>query len=261
MSPRTVNTVLAAFPDADNATLKGICRGLVETIKKHEAEHALETQRLNSQINGLAARIMENEYLTAPEGYVENLHYPGLEIPVGHGLHLPVKWVKQLDSGNMACYSTMDGPDDPPHIFPIYAYPVIRTDFPAEPLPRWIRAILHGPNPQYLTFLGQAKSLDDWGVAADIIRYRNLDEELGAIDAQILRLEQERLGVQNARACAEARLEAARIGESLGFLEGLAPRVARPRPGENPSRYVNDGDLDGQIARRRRGPPGRGRPA
>jgi hypothetical protein len=72
-----------------------------------------------------------------------------------------------------------------------------------------------------------ARTLDDWGVAADLLRYRTLDEEVNAIELQISRLERDRAATDHARIICEARLEASRCAESLAYLEGLAPKPSR----------------------------------
>jgi hypothetical protein len=87
-----------------------------------------------------------------------------------------------------------------------------------------------------------ARTLDDWGVAADLLRYRTLDEEVQSIELQISRLERDRAAADHARIICEARLEASRCAESLAYLEGLAPKPSRPL-------MVDTINVDGQVAK------------
>ena len=157
----------------------------------------------------------------------------------------------------MYCHTAEDGPrgtGSQPYLIPVYASPIPSTDEPIEPFPNWMRAILHGPSAPYLNLLESAKTLDDWGVAADLARYRRCDEELMLIENKIRTLEVERVAMEYNRTIIAARLEAARATESLAFLEGLAPLLSHHRLEE-----VGTFDPDDQVARPACGPLRRGR--
>ena len=259
LSPRTVAAALDGYPDLDASVLRVICSGLVSTLESRTEQYLTTTNTLNTQIEGLAERVQEyeNTFQTAPEGYVENVHFPNLRIPVGNGLYRPVKWVKQGEDGFMYCHTAEDGPrgsNSQPYLIPVYASPIPSTDEPIEPFPNWMRAILHGPSAPYLNLLESAKTLDDWGVAADLARYRRCDEELMLIENKIRTLEVERVAMEYNRTIIAARLEASRATESLAFLEGLAPLPSRRRLEE-----VGTFDPDDQVARPVRGSLRRGR--
>ncbi len=103
-----------------------------------------------------------------PASYVENGRLPHFTIPCGNGLSNPAKWIKKLDDGHVAGYSTEDGPHDLPHVCEIYATPKHTAD-PAEPLPHWLHETLQGPAPGYATLLDAVKDMDDWGLEADVM--------------------------------------------------------------------------------------------
>ena len=201
LSPRTVAATLKGYPDLDASVLRVICSGLVSTLKSRTEQYLTTTNTLNAQIEGLAGRVQEyeNTFEMAPEGYVENVHFPNLRVPMGNGLYCPVKWVKQGEDGFMYCHTAEDGPrssNSQPYLIPVYASPIPSTDEPIEPFPNWMRAILHGPSAPYLNLLESAKTLDDWGVAADLARYRRCDEELMLIKNKIRTLEVERVAME-----------------------------------------------------------------
>ena len=253
LSPRTINAALEGYPGLDASVLRVICGGLIETLNTCAEQYLTTTNTLNAQIEGLANRVQEyeNTFETAPEGYVENIHFPNLHIPIGNGLFRPVKWVKQGEDGFMYCHTAEDGPrgsNSQPYLIPVYASPIPSTDEPIEPFPNWMRAILHGPSAPYLNLLELAKTLDNWGVAADLARYRQCDKELMLIENKIRTLEVERVAMEHNRTIIAARLEAAHAAESLAFLEGLAPLPSRRCLEE-----VGTFDPDDQVARPVRG--------
>ncbi len=59
------------------------------------------------------------------------------------------------------------------------------TTDPAEPLPHWVHETLQGPAPGYAVFLDAVKNMDDWGLKADVMWYRDLDEWVIHYKAQL----------------------------------------------------------------------------
>src|SRR6266403_2209283 len=119
-----------------------------------------------------------------PNGDIENGRLTTCSIPGSGGLSKPAKWIKKLDDGRVAGYSTEDSPHDLPHVCEIYASPKYTAD-PAEPLPHWIHETLQGPAPGYTAFLDAVKATDDWGLKADVMRFRSLDKCVIAYKAQL----------------------------------------------------------------------------
>jgi hypothetical protein len=89
--PHTVATTLNAISDDINAiTLHKICDGLLKTIKSHEMTHQEVEDHLSKQIKGLRDKIAEYQktYNQEPEGYIENMCFPNLKLPIGAGFYL-----------------------------------------------------------------------------------------------------------------------------------------------------------------------------
>jgi hypothetical protein len=51
-------------------------------------------------------------------------------------------------------------------------------NFPHEPLPEWFRDLLGGTDNIFALFIDRGKKLTDWGVAADMARYRANTERI-----------------------------------------------------------------------------------
>ena len=100
MSPNTVATTLAAYPDLNADILRAITKGLLATIARHDAHENIEIRCLKEQIAGLHDRVehYENIFERAPDGYIENdRRVPHFFIPLGDGVFKPAKWIKKLE--------------------------------------------------------------------------------------------------------------------------------------------------------------------
>jgi len=151
-----------------------------------ETTNKAKVDDLEETIEFLEAHLIGyiDTFSTPPEGYVENGRLPHFTIPCGNGLSNPAKWIKQLDDGCIAGYSTEDGPHNLPHVCEIYAMPKYTTD-PPEPLTHWVHETLQGLAPSYLIFLDVVKRTDDWGLQANVIQYRDLNEHIIHYKAQL----------------------------------------------------------------------------
>ena len=96
--PMSPNTALVALElneqGIPNFTLTcNITKGLAETIKRRQEEYEGEELHLKDRIRGLEDRVLhyKETFATPPDGYVENLYYPNLVIPVGNGIFRPAK--------------------------------------------------------------------------------------------------------------------------------------------------------------------------
>ncbi len=196
MSPQSVRAAIASH-DLPTDTYRSIINGLVVTsearthrynqdLATQEADHKKKLDDREETIEFLEARLVRyiDTFSQPPDGYVENGRLTTFTIPCGGGLSNPAKWVKKLDDGRVVGYSTEDGPHDLPHVCEIYASPKYTAD-PAKPLPHWIHETLQGPAAGYAALLDVVKATDDWGLKADVMRFRTLDERVIAYKAQL----------------------------------------------------------------------------
>jgi flagellar capping protein FliD len=75
MSPRTVATTLAQFPNLDSNVLRGICKGLCETLEYCAASHVEQTGALQDQIQTLESTLHDctNDHETLTETLQEHV--------------------------------------------------------------------------------------------------------------------------------------------------------------------------------------------
>src|SRR6266478_618771 len=121
-----------------------------------------------------------------------------------------------------------ESPHDLLHMCEIYASPKYTAD-PVEPLPHWIHETLQGPAPGYAALLDVVKATDDWGLEADVIRFRNLDERVIAYKAQLDRTHGELKSTIIAQDQCQGQLECARLPERISHLAGEPTRMPTNR--------------------------------
>jgi len=225
-----METIFATNANIDPSMLRDIATGLVQTVKNREEIHRFaiitfedKIKRLESVVEGYA-----ETYERAPDGYVRNTMYPDLKIPVGEGFYREAYWVTPAHDGYIQAYGQEHGPLDTPFSLPIYARAVYSAE-PTEPIPAWFHQLLTGTPSIYANLTKAAHRLDDWGVAADIARFRKLDDDLSCINAEIERLNAEADATRIAKTICEGRLELARAPKQLAHMECLATPFVRQR--------------------------------
>ena len=89
MSPQTVKAMLDGYQNIDAITLQTICQALANTLQECENQYRVANNTLSNQVDQLATQVLEYEKMFnhPPEGYVKNICYLGLKIPLGNGLY------------------------------------------------------------------------------------------------------------------------------------------------------------------------------
>ena len=225
ISPQSVGNILQ-HDNMDSITLHGITKSLVSTIRKWEVLYQSIITALENCIRGLEERVghYTDMFDRCPEGYEANDRYPGLMVPAGNSLSREVKWVKQVDPQTVSCYTAKDGLSSTPHILKIYAQPIIMTD-PVEPLPAWFQHTVTGPSVAFHTLREAAHELDNWGVKANLNRYRALEDALCQSLAEAEKHQADADQYHIAKGLYKAWLEAVHAASSLAHMEGLAPTL------------------------------------
>src|SRR6266850_554442 len=229
MSPRTIQSTLAANNDIDAVLLRTIANGLLTTITNHETNTAMQFHWFTEQIRGLQDHILEYKetFERAPEGYTLNDgRIPHFHIPCGHGLSHPAKWIKLNDNGTASGFADTDGPKSSLHVIDLYAQPDDQYDEegkakPALPLPPWFRFLMVGPSVDFALLHNAPVDHDDWGLTHEIHHYRNLDREFTNTCIKLEQLQVDLSAIQQARSASESRLLLARAQEQVEQLENI----------------------------------------
>ena len=236
VSPTSVVPVVAQYQDLDE-TIRGVVYGLVNTVHKRELAHEMAKMEILGRIKDRDEEIAQLQVQLAqlhgtalpydrPEGFQDNNgRIPNL-IPIGGGLSVAAKWVKQRPDARVELLAGREAGEER-YVVELYATPNYSVESPAEPIPVWLLKLLRGTGDAFHTLLEAVEATDDWPLEAEIQRYRDiltsrneLAAKRDAISAE-LDLEEQRL-----EACTY-RLEMARLPARVTLLEG---RVTRPRP-------------------------------
>jgi hypothetical protein len=164
MSPCTVATTLAQFPNLDSNILKGICKGLCQTLEFRAADHVKQTGALQDRIQTLESTLQDhtNDHKTlaetlqehieileqqlncaihpspddAPEGFsLNNGQYPMLYITVAPQEMRPVYWIQETSDGKVLGRYRGQPINKDPWVFEVYTQPLLEPEYPSPPSP------------------------------------------------------------------------------------------------------------------------------
>src|SRR5258707_2039605 len=229
VSPRTgVNVLHNSDCTIEDAV--EVAEGLAATIKNRESFHQLRILLLQEQITRLRERSDRPtnddqpsedrpRFQAAPVGFSINAgHLPDATLPCGRNASQLAKWVRCLPDRRALLYAEDDGPGDQPYAIELYAALDLSDDTPPQSLPRWLLDALTGPSAAFHTIHAAADATLDWGLYADLLCYRDLDQKAKAINDSISNLEAEVQGVLAEQRLALGHLEGARAATHLGHV-------------------------------------------
>jgi len=236
LSPRSAQNILDTEYDnsVTNKVANTVARGLVCTLLRREKEYKNTELDLRKDLRAVEVRLEKYEGDNEPPaGYQRNNRdHPSLVVPFADGLFRPAYWIKQLDDGKVAMLDK-EGDHSNPYVTNIYSAPRFDDAHPFQPIPSWFRQLLTGPSALFDQLRDAASELDDWGVLADIIRFREQDDEIALLNARLDKYQAELDAVKLVRSITQSRLEAAQIHLQLGHMEALnrGHPLHRPRNG------------------------------
>jgi hypothetical protein len=220
LSPDSAFNVLRDREWTAEGTL-AIVKGIINALHSRQREHDLQVEALKNNITQLRNTLAgyEETFDIAPEGFeLATDAVAQIEIPVGSGFHRPAKWVKKLDDGCVACYHEGQGPKDTPYIAELYAPPDYSDEHPMEPLEPWFRRVVSGNAANYAVLLKEVDELWDWGIRAEVERYRKLDGQIRYANDQIELMHGDLESLKTRRMQCESRLVASRVQDKVGHL-------------------------------------------
>src|SRR5258708_355231 len=207
VSPRTGLNVLQNSQCTTSDAVE-VAEGFAATIKNRESFHQLQVLLLQTQITRLQRQVEQQSdndnqpdddhprFMAAPVGLSLNArHLLNVTVPCGRNAGQLAKWVRRLPAGRALLYTENDGPGDQPYTIKLFAKLNLSDEAPAQSLPRWLLDTLTGPSAAFHTVRSAAEATLDWGLSAELLRYRDLDQKAKAINDSISNLEAEVLGV------------------------------------------------------------------
>src|SRR5712672_2805055 len=235
LSPNTVLATLAAHDKVPTKSLREIISGLVATIKLRELAWEADCTAMRARINHAEDRLeaaMEghkdedfnfNKASVPPNFIRNNNHVASFQIPIGEGLSLPAEFIKRDEDNKTKVWGVTGrfGKGEPVYAHEIFARPVEDPSFPAEPMHPWFLRLLQGSTSSYAHLREAADQLGDWGLAADIARFRQCEDQLRELNATIHSLRAEANLTETLQDTCRIRLGAANAHGLLARLESV----------------------------------------
>src|SRR5712672_2570423 len=199
LSPNTVLATLAAHDQVPTESLREIITGLVATIKLRELAWEADRTAMRARINhaedhletAMEAREdqdFDSDKACVPTDFIRNNNrVPSFQIPIGEGLSLPAEFVKRDEDNRTKVWGVTGrfGKGEPAYAHEIFARPVEDPSFPVEPMRPWFLRLLQGSTASYTHLREAADDLGDWGLAADVVRYRQCEDQLRELNTTI----------------------------------------------------------------------------
>src|SRR5258708_1150446 len=238
-----------------------VAEGFAATIKNRESFHQLRILLLQTQITQLQCQVEQQSkdntqpdddhprFMAAPVGFSLNTgHLPNVTLPSGRNGGQLAKWVRRLPDGRALLYAEDDGPGDQPYAVELFAELDISDETPAQSLPRWLLDALTNPSAAFHTVRSAAEATLDWGLQAELLCYRDLDQRAKALNDSISNLEAEVSGVLAEQRLALGRLEGARAATLFGHLRlgARGPRKSGRGGWRHPDTRVSWGNKRGR---------------
>src|SRR5712672_3374338 len=232
LSPRSVLAALDAHPNVSAPQLRQLVHSLALTIQTRASQHASQVAGLKNVIADLEENLgqVAERWDSPPEGYVRNDDLvPSFDIHQDGNL-VRARFVR-LHTGDPTCVHGLTGNEKPregPYSKPVYATPV-RGLVPVA-LPSWFHHMLIGRTARFKKLRNAALTTNNFGVIADISRYRQdhdilrqlvQEQEMLSTELELIR---KRLGLTR------GRLEAANAPNLVGQLEWEEDRRTEPIP-------------------------------
>jgi hypothetical protein len=220
-----------------------IAQSLIESLRRRSGQHQLEQEQKNRRISELEQAIEGSAPRSdCPEGYLPNKKWraPVLTIPIQDGASEPAAWVKKYPDGRVACLPEEWTLHSVPYIAEIFAAPFTDTQNddedtdhlpPVYPLPPWIYELLKGPAVHFDRLREEVDKIADWGLQAEIRRFRELEHFITDTHRQLDLLQAQLRGAKQAQEGCQGRLELARLERVVSSLRTL-PNMGKRGFGE-----------------------------
>jgi hypothetical protein len=216
---------MQGHPELDAGTLHTIAIGLANTAIGRTFQHLeakMEIEQLRKELTDLHAEMSRQPDAEYPEGFEENHgRLPDFVIPDADNVMRQARYIK-LGSGPIPfTLGTLGQEGDPVFQYDLYAAPSYIRDSPPTPLPMWLIDAIGGKSSSYHQAMDLARSTDDWGLAAEVARYHQVDTRILNIAAEIHALDCKLQLVKVEARQSRSHLEGARAQQRLRALQAL----------------------------------------
>ena len=228
LSPQSSLNVMQGHPELDTGTLRTIAIGLANTAIGHTFQHLeakSEIEQLRKELTDLCAEMSHQPDAECPTGFEESHgRLPDFTIPDADGIMRQARYVKLGNGPVPFALGTLGQEGDPVFRYELFAAPSYIQNSPTEPLPMWLIDTISRKLSSYHQAIELARSMDDWGLAAEVAHYHEVDTRVLNIVTEIHALNCELQVVKATSHQSRSRLEGAHAQHRLRALQALDTR-------------------------------------
>jgi hypothetical protein len=189
-------------------------------------------EKAEERLKDLQQRVDELQGPECPDGFIENRgRIPHFHIPTAASqANMQARFVRQ-SPGNPTCVEgTMGGLGDPIYIIELHIQGRYNPDREPVPLSDWFTGLLAPKGKMFAHVLRAARETDDWGLVANLARYRTYSDRLADYDNTLRGIENARKAAYDRLVTTEARLACAQANQRLANLRALTDAQGAVRP-------------------------------
>jgi hypothetical protein len=162
-----------------------------------------------------------------PPGFQSNNGRVNCTVPSEEGLQVVPRYVRRMGDGKVEMLAGREA-EESVYVAQLYLMPDYSSPS-AEPMPSWFLQLLCGPAAGFNVLASASYTLDQWAVHAEVLHYRENNEERRVIETEVAELTSRLAVLQERLDNGRARLEASEVPRMLRNLEGRAniPRSTR----------------------------------
>ena len=228
LSPQSSLNVMQGHLELEAGTLRTIAISLANTAIGRTFQHLeakAEVEQLRKELTNLHTEMSCQPDSECPDGFEENHgRLPNFTIPDSKGIMRQAHYIKLGNGPVPFALGTLGQEGDPVFQYNLFAAPSYIRDSPTKPLPMWLIDAILGKSSSYHQAMDLARSMDDWGLAAEIAHYHEANTHIFNIAAEIHALDCELQVVKAASCQSRSHLEGARAQQWLRALQALDMR-------------------------------------
>ena len=141
-----------------------------------------------------------------------------------------------MDNLRVACLADTNVGSATPSIIDVYAG-IDHSEQPVVPFPDWLLEIITGPAATFAIVQNQAGDLEDWGIAANLDRFRTAHNQMVDAYKQVNAFSALASMHGQARDAVQSRLELAKASHHLSHLKGLSDTRSHQQSRNNKSAW------------------------
>jgi hypothetical protein len=183
--------------DDVNEAVRATAYGLVSTIHRRTqqyTQHMCESEgRVLAERECMAQRdkriaTLERRLgnIEVPPGFQSNNGRVNCTVPSEEGLQVVPRYVCRLGDGKVEMLAGREA-EESVYVAQLYLTPDYSSSL-AEPMPPWFLQLLCGPAVGFNVLTSASYTLDQWVVHAEVLRYRENDEERCVIETKVAEL-------------------------------------------------------------------------